>query len=108
MQEHETQVVFEHKESSILTETEHRQRLAYALNTAVSYRGESFKHIAKELKVSPNTVTRWGRGTSSPDAYNVYRLSQMLGFKPDFFIEPLPVPQYPIEEYLISKEQTVK
>lgn len=79
-----------------------RRRFAYALNSAMARRGWKAPDLAKEIGRDASTVARWANGETVPNILSVKPLSGALGVRPEFLYDPLPVPEYPIEDYLLA------
>jgi Zn-dependent peptidase ImmA (M78 family)/transcriptional regulator with XRE-family HTH domain len=44
--------------------------------------------LAREMGISPSTISRWENGSSAPDAETLVRLSNRLGVRQEFFLRP--------------------
>lgn len=84
------------------SEAEMRRRFAYALNSAMARKGWKAPDLAKAVKRDASTVTRWVNGETVPNLLMVKSLADALGVRPDFLFDPPPVPDYPLDAYLVD------
>lgn len=59
--------------------------------------------LAARLDVAPKTVNRWVNGEAVPSALSIRPLADALGVSPMLFVDPPPVPEYPLAEYLVRQ-----
>lgn len=64
----------------------------------------STSDVAAAIGRTPKTVLRWTKGETVPSALDLGPLSEALGVRPLYFLEPPPVPDYPLEEFLVRRE----
>src|SRR5690349_10149216 len=82
-----------------------QERLAYAIRAAMERRGiESARELARRMGRDATTVNRWVTGKSVPNALVIRPLADALGVKVEYLVDPPPVPEYPLEAYLVSSE----
>jgi transcriptional regulator with XRE-family HTH domain len=86
----------------VTDDVQRKEELAYAIRAAMARRGLSAPDVAKLIGRSPVTVGRWVRGETAPSALDVGPLAAALGVRSDYLIEPPPIPDYPIERYLVE------
>lgn len=85
------------------------KRLARAIQEAVDAAAkrreetapDTVRWLAPQVSVSTKTVTRWMNGEAVPDALQLRPLADALGVSPMLFVDPPPVPEYPLAEYLV-------
>lgn len=85
----------------VLSDVERRERLAFAISEAMRRNGQTPPKVAKLVGKSAETVRRWRDGETTPDILDVAPLAEALGVRVDYLVTPPPVPDYPIEEYLV-------
>lgn len=78
-------------------------RLAYAIREAMRAADLTPPKLAARLDVDPKTVNRWINGETVPNALTVRPLADALGVSPMLFVDPPPVPEYPLAEYLVRQ-----
>lgn len=86
------------------SDAEMQERLAYAIRAAMARKGWKPPDLARELHRDPSTVARWANGESVPNMLMVKALADALEVRPEFLFNPLPMPDYPISEYLVREE----
>ena len=85
-----------------MTDAERRDRLAFAIRTAMGKRTAQDVAQAMEPKKSKETVARWARGDTVPSALDVGPLARALGVRVELLVDPPSVPTYPLSEYLLD------
>lgn len=78
-------------------------RLAYAIREAMRAADLTPPKLAAKLTVDPKTVNRWINGETVPNALTIRPLADALGVSPMLFVDPPPVPEYPLAEYLVRQ-----
>ena len=86
-------------------------RLARAIAEAIAAKAKTrgldvpayTKELAPVMSVSTKTVSRWMSGEAVPDALQLRPLADALGVSPMLFVDPPPVPEYPLAEYLVRE-----
>lgn len=87
------------------------KRLARAIQEAVDAAArrreeqtpDTVRWLAPLVSVSTKTVSRWMNGEAVPDALQLRPLADALGVSPMLFVDPPPVPEYPLAEYLVRQ-----
>ena len=84
-----------------IPDSERRDRLAFAIRTAMN--GRTADQIAARMEParSRETIARWARGQTVPSALDVGPLARALGVKPAMLVDPPEIPAYPLAEYLV-------
>ena len=84
-----------------IPDSERRDRLAFAIRTAMN--GRTADQIAQRMEPSRSreTIARWARGQTVPSALDVGPLARALGVKPGMLVDPPEIPAYPLAEYLV-------
>lgn len=77
-------------------------RLGYAVRAAMIARHMSASELARAVRRDPSTVTRWMNGETVPNVLILKQLADALRVKPELFYDPPPLPDYPIDEYLLD------
>jgi ribosome-binding protein aMBF1 (putative translation factor) len=80
-----------------------RERLAFAIATAMRRQGLTPPKLAAKLGKSKETVRRWRDGDAVPSMLEVAPLAEALGVNPIYLINPPEVPEYPLDEYLVRE-----
>lgn len=65
--------------------------IGQALKQARTNKGYSLRKLAKLTGLSHSFISDIEHGISKPSIDNLVKLSNVLGVKPDFFLNPLPV-----------------
>lgn len=78
-------------------------RLSYALQYAMDRKKLSPPQLARLIGKAPSTINRWLAGTSAPSLLDLVPLADALGVDPRLFVDPPPIPEYPIEQYLVRE-----
>lgn len=84
-------------------DAEMQRRLAYAIRAAMTAKGWKPPDLARALNRDPSTVTRWVNGESVPNLLMTKPLADALEVRPEFLLDPPPVPEYPLSEYLVRE-----
>jgi transcriptional regulator with XRE-family HTH domain len=87
----------------VADETDAQRRLARAIQEAMDAAKLTPPKLAAKLGVAPKTVNRWVNGEAVPSALSIRPLADALGVSPMLFVDPPPVPEYPLEEYLVRR-----
>lgn len=82
---------------------EAQRRLARAIKEAMEAAELTPPKLAAKLDVAPKTVNRWVNGEAVPSALSIRPLADALGVSPMLFVDPPPVPEYPLAEYLVRQ-----
>lgn len=85
-----------------MTDVERRERLAFAIRTAMAGRTAQEISDAIEPRRSKETIARWARGETVPSALDVGPLATALGVRIELLVSPPAVPSYPLSEYLVD------
>ncbi len=90
---------------AVNNDAESQRRFAYALRAAMARKGWKAPDLAKAIGRDPSTVSRWIDDTKPtvPNLLMTKALAEALEVKPAFLFDPPPVPDYPIEEYLVRE-----
>jgi transcriptional regulator with XRE-family HTH domain len=64
-------------------------------------RGLSAPQLADLMGRPAVTIGRWARGDTVPSALDLSPLAEALGVDPRLFIDPPPIPEYPLESYYL-------
>lgn len=88
---------------AVADETEAQRRLARAIQEAMDAAKLTPPKLAAKLGVAPKTVNRWVNGEAVPSALSIRPLADALGVSPMLFVDPPPVPEYPLAEYLVRQ-----
>lgn len=84
-------------------EMERRQRLAFAIGEAMRQQKLTPPAVAQAIGRSPETIRRWMNAENVPSALDVGPLAAALGVDPSYLVDPPPVPEYPLDEYLVTR-----
>lgn len=82
-----------------------KDRFAYALVQAMEARQLSADDLARSIGRERRTIQRWRSGDSVPSVLELGPLARALGVDPNLFIEPPPIPEYPIHGYLLPQAE---
>lgn len=85
----------------VTSDKDREKRLARAIQEAMDAAKLTPPKLAVKLGVVPKTVNRWVNGEAVPSALSIRPLADALGVSPMLFVDPPPVPDYPISEYLV-------
>lgn len=80
-----------------------QKRLARAIREAMDSANLTPPKLAALLGVAPKTVNRWINEEAVPSALSIRPLANALGVSPMLFVDPPPVPAYPLSEYLVRQ-----
>lgn len=86
----------------VMTDAERRDRLAFAIKTAMGRRTAQDIAALMEPPKSKETVARWARGETVPSALDVAPLAAALGVRVELLVDPPALPTYPLEDYLVD------
>lgn len=86
----------------MLNDVERKERLTFAIQAAMRRRGLTPPKLAAMLGKHADTVRRWRDGETVPTILDVAPLAEALGVDPSYLIEPPPLPEYPLDEYLVG------
>jgi transcriptional regulator with XRE-family HTH domain len=89
----------------VLDDVERRARLAYAISEAMRRRRLTAPKVGAKIGRSAETVRRWADGRNVPSVLDVGPLADALGVSVDYLVNPLPVPEYAIDDYLIEDDE---
>jgi len=78
---------------------ERRARLAFAISAAMSEEDLTPATLAARINRSANTVGRWIRGETVPNALELKPLADSLCVRYEFLVDPPAVPLYPLHEF---------
>jgi transcriptional regulator with XRE-family HTH domain len=79
---------------------EKRARFAYALRAAMDYRELSIPELATLVERATETIYRWRTARTLPSVLDIMPLADALDVDPSLFLDPPPIPDYPLEHYL--------
>jgi hypothetical protein len=84
-----------------IADIERRDRLAFAIRSAMN--GRTAQAIAARMspKRSKETIARWARGETVPSALDVGPLARALGVRVELLVDPPDIPAYPLASYLV-------
>jgi len=91
----------------MLTDVERKERLGYAIREAMRRRRLTPPKLGKQVGRSGETIRRWMAGTNAPSVLELGALAEALGVDPLYLVNPPPVPEYPLDDYLLEDEPTV-
>lgn len=91
------------KDLTALPDWEGRRRFAFAFRYVMQERGIDAAELARRMEKSPNTIARWNRGETLPNVIDIGVMSEILAVDPVLFVNPPPVPEYPLEDYLTDE-----
>lgn len=86
-----------------MTDIDRRERLKFAIRSAMGKRTAQDVADAMDPKRSKETVSRWARGETVPSALDVGPLARALGVRPDLFVDPPELPTYPLSDYIVDQ-----
>lgn len=85
-------------------DAEMRRRFAYALRAAMAAKGWKSPDLARAIGRDASTVGRWVDEKTLPNILVTKDLARALGVRPDLLFDPPPVPEYPLDDYLIPEQ----
>lgn len=59
--------------------------------------------LARVIGKNAETVRRWRDGETVPNVLEIAPLAEALGVDPIYLVNPPPVPDYPLDEYLVRE-----
>lgn len=84
-----------------IPDSERRDRLAFAIRTAMNGRTADQISLRMEPSRSRETIARWARGQTVPSALDVGPLARALGVRVELLVDPPEIPAYPLASYLV-------
>ena len=84
-------------------DAEMQRRFAFALQAALARKGWKAPDLAKAIGRDPSTVSRWVNEGGVPNLLMTKALAEALEVRPEFLFDPPPVPDYPLDEYLVRQ-----
>jgi transcriptional regulator with XRE-family HTH domain len=87
-----------------MTDIERKQRISHFIQAARKLRGLSRPELAELVGVGRGAVSDWENGETLPSLLNLGPLCDALQVNADLFAHPPPIPESPVNAYLLERE----